>query len=158
MDHARTERAGFLFQFSGLVKRTVESPVETNMPFPGVPQHAHEPVFYRSTIEVFDYVEYSFGQRLCWESAASVRLARYYRFKHNHEPLAGDFIFYLRRPQQGAGGRLSEHHSRKGAANAELRPWGNSAVLPSASPRSQRWRVLQVLREVDQQIASLAQN
>src|SRR5262249_12436186 len=88
MDHVRTERACFLFHFSRLVKRAVESPVDTNIPFPGVPQHTHEPVFYRSTIEIFDYVEYSFGQRLCCESAASVQVG-----SSRTGLRAGDLIF-----------------------------------------------------------------
>src|SRR5260370_6068712 len=70
MDHACTQRSRLPFHFPWLVKRAVECPIDTNIPPPRVPQHAHEPVFYRPTIEIFDYVEHSFRRGTCQITAS----------------------------------------------------------------------------------------
>src|SRR5262245_49678250 len=75
-DHARAKRSRLLFYFPWLAKCAVEGPIDINVPPPGMSQHTHEPGFYRSTIEIFDYVKHPFRPGTC-QAGRSIQLAHF---------------------------------------------------------------------------------
>jgi len=72
MDYACAECSRLLVHHSRLPQRAVEGPIDIYSPSACVPQHPHEPVLHRTSLELFDDVE-NFGTRLSMKLGERIR-------------------------------------------------------------------------------------